>query len=45
MVDDPKGKIYYGGQVAGPAFKNIATQVAEQLNLNRETVVARRTSL
>jgi cell division protein FtsI/penicillin-binding protein 2 len=45
MVDDPKGKVYYGGQVAGPAFKNIATQVAEQLNLNRETVVARRTSL
>ncbi len=44
MVDEPKGKVYYGGQVAAPAFKNIATQVAEQLNLNRGTVVARRTS-
>jgi hypothetical protein len=28
--------------VAGPAFKNIATQVAEQLHLNRGAVVARR---
>jgi cell division protein FtsI (penicillin-binding protein 3)/stage V sporulation protein D (sporulation-specific penicillin-binding protein) len=42
MVDDPKGKVYYGGLVAGPAFKNIATQVAEQLHLNRGAVVARR---
>ena len=44
MVDEPKGKVYYGGLVAGPAFKNIATQVAEQLHLNRGAVVARRTS-
>jgi cell division protein FtsI/penicillin-binding protein 2 len=44
MVDDPKGKVYYGGLVAGPAFKNIATQVAEQLHLNRGVVVARRSS-
>jgi len=42
MVDEPKGKVYYGGLVAGPAFKNIATQVAEQLHLNRGAVVARR---
>ena len=41
MVDDPKGKKYYGGQVAGPAFREIATHVAEQLNLNRTAVVAR----
>ena len=45
LVDEPKGKIYYGGQVAAPAFSRIATQVAEQLNLNRGTVVARRTTL
>ena len=42
LVDDPKGKKYYGGQVAGPAFREIATHVAEQLNLNRTTVVARK---
>ena len=46
LVDDPKGKVYYGGLVAGPAFKNIATQVAEQLHLNRgASVVARRSAL
>jgi cell division protein FtsI/penicillin-binding protein 2 len=44
MVDEPKGKVYYGGLVAGPAFKSIATQVAEQLHLNRGAVVARRSS-
>ena len=42
LVDHPKGKKYYGGQVAGPAFREIATHVAEQLNLNRTSVVARR---
>lgn len=42
LVDDPKGKKYYGGQVAGPAFREIATHVAEQLNLNRTAVVARK---
>ena len=41
LVDDPKGKKIYGGQVAGPAFREIATHVAEQLNLNRTAVVAR----
>jgi len=44
LVDDPKGKKYYGGQVAGPAFREIATHVAEQLNLNRTAVVARKES-
>lgn len=42
LVDDPKGKKYYGGQVAAPAFREIATHVAEQLNLNRGAVVASR---
>lgn len=42
LVDHPKGKKYYGGQIAGPAFREIATHVAEQLNLNRTSVVARR---
>lgn len=42
LVDHPKGKKYYGGQVAGPAFREIATHVAEQLNLNRTAVVARK---
>ena len=45
MVDDPKGKKYYGGQVAAPAFREIATHVAEQLNLNRGAVVASREKL
>jgi len=45
MVDEPKGKLYYGGQVAAPAFKNIAIHVAEQLNLNRSAVVATREKL
>jgi cell division protein FtsI (penicillin-binding protein 3)/stage V sporulation protein D (sporulation-specific penicillin-binding protein) len=41
LVDDAKGKKIYGGQVAGPAFREIATHVAEQLRLNRTSVVAR----
>ena len=46
LVDEPKGKVYYGGKVAGPSFKNIATQVAEQLHLNRgASVVAKRGAL
>ena len=42
LVDHPKGKEFYGGKVAGPAFREIANHVAEQLNLNRTAVVARR---
>lgn len=34
LVDRPHGK-YYGGLVAAPAFSKIATQVAQQLRLNR----------
>ncbi|NCZ96209.1 penicillin-binding protein 2 [bacterium] len=45
LVDDPKGKKYYGGQVAAPAFREIATHVAEQLNLDRGAVVASREKL
>lgn len=33
VVDQPQGKSIYGGTVAGPAFSNIATKVAQQLNL------------
>ena len=33
VVDEPQGKDYYGGKVAGPAFKTIATRVAQQLNM------------
>lgn len=33
VVDQPQGKSFYGGTVAGPAFSNIATKVAQQLNL------------
>jgi cell division protein FtsI/penicillin-binding protein 2 len=33
MVDEPQGREYYGGQVAGPAFSEISQQVAQCLNL------------
>lgn len=33
VVDHPRGRKYYGGVVAGPAFSNIATQVAQQLHM------------
>lgn len=35
VVDAPKGQVY-GGKVAGPAFRNIATQIAAHMNLNPE---------
>ncbi|MEM9444266.1 MAG: penicillin-binding protein 2 [Verrucomicrobiota bacterium] len=35
VVDDPKGSMYYGGQVAVPAFKSIANQIASYMNLRR----------
>ncbi|MDZ4789288.1 MAG: penicillin-binding protein 2 [Blastochloris sp.] len=43
VVDEPKarqsgkGNIPYGGKVAAPSFGRIATQVAEELGLQRET--------
>jgi len=35
VVDAPKGQVY-GGRVAGPAFRNIATQIAAHMNLKRD---------
>ena len=32
IVNQPRGQVY-GGKVAGPAFSNIATKVAQQLNM------------
>ena len=42
MVDDPKvkGQHYYGAQVAGPVFANLASQVAQIMNLTPEQPVA-----
>jgi len=40
VVDQPQGKTFYGGSVAGPAFSNIATKVAQQLNLAPDNVTA-----
>ncbi len=37
VLDEPdKSKGYYGGQVAAPIFKDIATQVANYLNIRPE---------
>jgi cell division protein FtsI (penicillin-binding protein 3)/stage V sporulation protein D (sporulation-specific penicillin-binding protein) len=36
MVDDPKTKKYYGAEVSAPVFANLATQVAQILNLTPE---------
>lgn len=33
MVDEPKGREYHGGQVAAPAFAEMAAQIAQSLNL------------
>ena len=33
MVDDPKTKHYYGGEVSAPVFANIAKQVAQIMNI------------
>ena len=39
-VDEPdKAKGFYGGQVAAPAFKNIALRAANYLNIRPETAV------
>jgi cell division protein FtsI/penicillin-binding protein 2 len=36
MVDDPKTKKYYGAEVSAPVFANLATQVAQIMNLTPE---------
>lgn len=33
MVDEPKGKQYYGGQVAAPAFAEMSKQIVQCLNI------------
>lgn len=33
LVDEPKGHTYYGGSVAAPAFRNIASKVAAHLGI------------
>jgi cell division protein FtsI (penicillin-binding protein 3) len=33
MIDEPKGKQYYGGQVAGPVFSNVMRSAVRQLQL------------
>jgi cell division protein FtsI (penicillin-binding protein 3) len=33
MVDEPRGKSYYGGSVAGPVFSEIVTQALRLLNV------------
>jgi cell division protein FtsI/penicillin-binding protein 2 len=46
VVDEPKvtsnsdGQIPYGGKVAAPSFSRIATQVAEELGLQRESAAS-----
>lgn len=38
VVDEPQGGKYYGGLVAAPAFSSIASQVADQLRLQRSAL-------
>jgi cell division protein FtsI/penicillin-binding protein 2 len=40
MVDDPKTKKYYGAEVSAPVFANLATQVAQIMNLTPAQPVA-----
>lgn len=42
MVDEPKGTEYHGGQVAAPAFSEMATQIAQALNLVPESLPAQK---
>jgi cell division protein FtsI/penicillin-binding protein 2 len=40
MVDDPQTKKYYGAEVSAPVFANLATQVAQIMNLTPNQPVA-----
>jgi cell division protein FtsI (penicillin-binding protein 3)/stage V sporulation protein D (sporulation-specific penicillin-binding protein) len=40
MVDEPKGREYYGGQVAAPAFSEMSQQIAQYLNLVPNSSIA-----
>ena len=33
MIDDPRNKQYYGGQVAGPVFSRVMQSAVRQLQL------------
>ena len=33
MIDEPGGKLYYGGQVAGPVFSRVMQSAVRQLQL------------
>ncbi|CAB4242938.1 Cell division protein FtsI [Methylacidimicrobium sp. AP8] len=41
MVDEPKGSHYYGGEVAAPAFRSMASQIAEALGMVPRSAPAR----
>ncbi|MFH1380827.1 MAG: penicillin-binding transpeptidase domain-containing protein, partial [Candidatus Omnitrophota bacterium] len=43
MVDDPKGK-YFGGQVAAPAFKNIAEKVLSYMEIENDKEKSKKSS-
>ncbi len=45
MVDEPKGREYHGGQVAAPAFAEMATQIAQSLNLVPRSAPATKAAL
>ncbi len=40
MIDEPRGKKYFGGQVAGPAFAEIASESLRYLGVRGKPVVA-----
>jgi cell division protein FtsI/penicillin-binding protein 2 len=40
MVDDPQTKKYYGAEVSAPVFADLATQVAQIMNLTPEQPIA-----
>jgi cell division protein FtsI/penicillin-binding protein 2 len=40
MVDDPQTKKYYGSEVSAPVFADLATQVAQIMNLTPEQQIA-----
>jgi cell division protein FtsI/penicillin-binding protein 2 len=39
MVDEPKGREVYGGQVAAPCFKNVAQRAANYLNIQTDAAL------
>lgn len=45
VMIDPRGKKYYGGDVAGPVFKNIAVGALRDLNIPPDDMSALKTTL